>query len=99
MADFQHRLISGIFGVFFELFFAHNFSNVNTDSILTIFREVKFLAQIQYFAKAMAPCKGYSLSKMADFQQRLVSGIFGVFSSVFSTELIQCEHRIAFDMF
>ena len=73
---------------------------MNTDSILTSFREVKFLAQIEYFAKAIySPCKGYSLSKMADFQQRLVSGIFGVFSSVFSTELIQCEYRIAFDMF
>ena len=59
MADFQHRLISGIFGVFSSGFFAHNFSNVNTDSILTIFREVKFLAQIQYFAKAMAPCKAF----------------------------------------
>ena len=28
-------------------------------------------------------CKGYSLCKMADFQNGLISGLFGVFSSGF----------------
>ena len=28
-------------------------------------------------------CKGYSLCKMADFQNRLISQIFGVFASSF----------------
>ena len=54
MADFQHRLISGIFGVFSSRFFAQNYSNVNTESILTCFRQFKILAQIEYFAKAIA---------------------------------------------
>ena len=43
--------------VFSRAVFLHNFSNVNTDSILTSFREVKFLAQIDYFAKAIAHAK------------------------------------------
>ena len=40
------------------------------------------------------------LCKMADFQHRLISGIFGVFSNfgpVFCTELLQCEYRIDFE--
>ena len=54
MADLQHRLISRIIGVFSSFFFAQNHSNVNTESILTCFREFKFLTQIEYFAKAIA---------------------------------------------
>ena len=58
MADFQHRLDSEIFGVFSNFFFAENYSNVNTEFILTCFREFNFLAQIEYFAKAIAHAKG-----------------------------------------
>ena len=61
MADFQHRLISGIFTVFFEQFFAQNYSNVNTEWILKCFREFKILAKIEYFAKAIAHAKALTL--------------------------------------
>ena len=67
MADFQHGLISGIFGVFFERFFAHNYSNVNTESILTYFRQFKILAQIEYFAKAIAHAKALDFSRLPIF--------------------------------
>ena len=56
MADFQHGLISGIFG-FFERLFAQNYFNLNTELILTYFRQFKGLAQIEYFAKAIAHAK------------------------------------------
>jgi len=75
MADFQHRLISGIFDVSSIGFFAQHYSNVNTDSLLTIFREFKFLAQIEYFAKAIAHAKAFarwSLFNIASFQKYLV---------------------------
>ena len=52
--------IYGIFGVFSSGFLAQNYSNVNTESILSCFREFKFLAQIEYFAKAIAHAKAIS---------------------------------------
>ena len=36
------------------------------------------------FAKAIAFGNGYSLCKVADFQDGLISGIFGFFFAVFS---------------
>ena len=36
---------------------------------------------------------------MADFQNALISGIFRVFSSGFSTELLEITCRMDFDMF
>ena len=70
MADFQHTLVCEIFGVFFKGFCAQNYSNVNTESILTCFGEFKFLSQIEYFPKTIALA-------------RLDSEIFGVFSNGF----------------
>ena len=97
MADFENRLISGIFVVFFERFFAQNIPNKLAELILTCFRHFKFLDQIEYFAKAIAhgPWKGYSFCKMADFQNRLISGIFVVFSSGFMHRvfLIRLQNR------
>ena len=93
MADLQHRLISRIIGVFSSVFFPQNYFNVNTEPILTCFREFKFLTQIEYFAKAIA------------FARRPIFNIvlfleYLVFSrAVFRTELLQCEYRIDFDMF
>ena len=39
MADFQNGLISGIFGVFLEWFFAQNYFNVLVESIFACFLE------------------------------------------------------------
>ena len=39
MADFQNGLISGIFGVFLERFFAPNYFNVLVESISACFLE------------------------------------------------------------
>ena len=93
MADFQHRLISGIFGVFSSRFFAQNYSNVNTESILTCFRQFKILAQIEYFAKAIDFAR-WPIFNIVSFLEYLV-----FFRTVFCTELLQCEYRIDFDMF
>ena len=41
-------------------------------------------------------CKAYNLAKMAYFQNRLISWIFGVFwSGFFCTELLYCSRRIS----
>ena len=54
-----------------------------------------FLA-ILIFDRNWPCCKGYSLCKMADFQNRLISRIFGVFSSGFlhRTTLIFLYNRV-----
>ena len=93
MADFQHRLISGIFGVFSRGFCAQNYSNVNTDLILTCFREFEFLAQIEYFTKAIAFAR-WPIVKIVFFLEYLAFP-----RAIFSTELLQCKYRIDFDMF
>ena len=99
MADFQHRLISGIFSVFFERFFAQNHSNVNTEWVLTCFRQFKTMAQNEYFAKAIAHAKAIDFARwpilnIVSFLEYLV-----FFRAVFCTELLQCEYRLDFDMF
>ena len=45
--------------MFFQAVFLQNYSNVYTESILTCFREFEFLAQIAYFAKAIAVLYSY----------------------------------------
>ena len=77
---------------FFRRFFAHNLSNVNTDSLLTCFKKFKFLAQIEYFAKAIAHARCL-IFNIVLFLEYLV-----FFRAVFCTELLQCEYRIYFDM-
>ena len=49
--------------LFFRAFFAQNYSNVNTESILTCFREFKILAKIEYFAKAIAHAKAIDFAR------------------------------------
>ena len=71
MVDFQHRLISRIFGISSSFFCAQNYSNVNTESILTCFREFKFLAQIEYFAKAIAFAR-WPIFNIVSFLEHLV---------------------------
>ena len=97
--DFQHRLISGIFGVFSSSFFAQNYSNVNTESILTCFRQFKILAQIEYFARAIAHTKAIHFARWPIFNMVSFLEYSVFFRSVFCTELLQCEYRIDFDMF
>ena len=91
MADFQNRLISGIFGVFSSGFlhrttlmwlknrFSHVFLNFN------------------FWPKLISFCKGYRVCTMADFQNRLISRIFGVFSSGFlhRTTLMWLKNRFS----
>ena len=77
MADFQNRLISRLFGVFSSGFFAQNNSNMIKESVFACF----FLILI--FDPNWPFCKGYRLSFMADFQNRLICRIFGVFWSGF----------------
>ena len=75
MADFQNRLISGIFCVFSSGFLQQNNSNMIKESFFRMF------FWILIFDRNWLFCKGYSLCMMADFQNRLISRIFGVFSS------------------
>ena len=50
--------------VFFRVFFfAQNYSNVNTESIFTCFREYKSLAQIEYFARAIPLAKAIAFAR------------------------------------
>ena len=54
MGDFQNGLISRIFGVFFERFFAKNNCKCFVEWILTCFFEFSFLTQSEDFAWAIA---------------------------------------------
>ena len=72
---------------------------MNTESILTYFRQLKILAQIEYFAKAIAHAKAIDYARrpilnIVSFLEYLV-----FFRAVFCKELLQCEYRIDFDMF
>ena len=80
MVDFQSRLISAIFGVLSKVFLAANISNKLPGSILTCFRQFKFLAQIEYFAKAIAFAR-WLIFKIVSFLEYLV-----FFRAVFCTE-------------
>ena len=77
MPDFQNGLISRIFGVFSGSFFAQNNSNMIEESIFASF------FRILIFDPNSLICRSYSPCMMADFQNRLISRIFGVFSSGF----------------
>ena len=82
MADFKNCLISRIFAVFRAVFCTEQLQY----SCRIVFR--MFLAFLLFnpnwpFCKGYSFCMGYSLCKMANFQNRLISRIFGVFSSGF----------------
>ena len=73
MADFENGLISRIFCVFWSGFLAQRNNNVVVESFFSCFLHFEFLT------KNDQSCKGYSLCKMADFENGLISRIFYVF--------------------
>ena len=78
--------------VFFGALFANN-CNILGESFLA------FLIFDPYWQSLTCLRLGYSLYKMADFQNCLISGILGVFGGVFCTEQLQRSCRIVFGMF
>ena len=89
MANFQHVLIFWNTWCFFERFFAQNYSNVNTGSILTCLRQFKILAQIEYFAKAIVHAKAIDFARwpifnMVSFLEYLVFFFSGFFRRITS---------------
>ena len=93
MADFQNRLISRIFGVFLERFFAQNYFIVLVESISACFLEFSFLTQNEHFAKPIALPK-WPIFKMVLFLEYLV-----FFGAVFCTELFYCARKMDFCTF
>ena len=83
MADFQHRLISGIFSVFSSGFLYRITPMWIQNWFWHVLENLNFWPKLSILQRLYSPCKGYSLWKMADFQHRLISGIIGVFSSGF----------------
>ena len=79
MADLQNRLISLIFGVFSSGF-------LHRTTLTWLKNRCSHIFWILIFDPTWLFCKGYSLCVMADFQNRLISRMLGVFSSVFCTE-------------
>ena len=53
---------------FFERVFAQNLSVKLAQSILTCFREFRFLAQVEYFAKAIAHAKAMAFARWPIFK-------------------------------
>ena len=49
--------------VFFRAVFSQNYFNLNTELILTYFRQFKGLAQIEYFAKPIAHAKAIDFAR------------------------------------
>ena len=73
---------------------------MNTESIFTCFREFKFLAQIKYFAKAIAHAKAIAFARWPIFNIVSFLGYLVFFRGVvFRTEQVQCEYRIEFVTF
>ena len=70
-ADLQNGLISRIFSVFFEWFFAQNNSKRFVKWILTCFLQFRFLTQSKDFAKATAFTR-WPILKMVSFLEYLV---------------------------
>ena len=85
MADFQNGLISRIFGVFSSGFLHRTTLVCLLICFSHFFRHFNFWPKLisRTFFKGYCLCMGYSLRKMADFQNRLISRIFGVPSSSF----------------
>ena len=90
MADFQNRLISRIFGVFSSGFLLRT-------TLMWLKNRISRFFLISIFEPNWLFCKGYSLCTMADFQNRLISQIFGVFSSGFlhRTTLMCLKNRFS----
>ena len=78
---------------FFERFFSHNYFNVLVESISACFFKILIFDPNRPF------WQGYSLCKMAEIKSYVISGVFGVFSSGFFTELHSCACKIDFCMF
>ena len=76
MADFQNRLISPIFGVFSTGLF-------HKTTLTWLKNRFSHIFLVLIFEPSWLYCKSYSLCMMGDFQNRLFSRIFGVFSSGF----------------
>ena len=94
-ADFQNRLIFRILGVFSIVFWKEQ----RWCACGVVFR--MFLA-ILFFDANWPFCKGYSLcivAIFADFQNRLIFRILGVFSSVFWKEQLFCASGVVLRMF
>ena len=72
---------------------------LNAQSILTCFRKFTFLAQIKYFAKAIAHAKLTAFARWPIFNIVSFLEYLMFFRVVFCTELLQCEYRIDFDTF
>ena len=75
MADFQNRLISLIFGVFSNGF-------LHRKTLMFFWNGFWHVFGI-FESNWSSSCKQYSLCKMGDFQNCLISRIFGVFSKGF----------------
>ena len=74
MADFQNGLISRVFCVLSSGF-------LHRTTLTWLKNRFSHVFRILIFDPNWPFCKGYSLCMMADFQNRLISRIFGVFSS------------------
>ena len=76
MADFQNGFIFRIFGAFSSGF-------LHTTNVNDFRMDFDMFFGISIFDLKWGFCMGYSLCMMADFQNGLISRIFGVFSSGF----------------
>ena len=72
---------------------------MNTESILAYFRKFKIVAQIEYFAKAIGHAKALDFTRWPIFNSVSFLEYLVFFGAVFCAELLQCEHRIDFDIF
>ena len=72
---------------------------MNTESILTYFRQFKILAKIEYFAKAIAHAKAIDFARWPIFNMVSFLEYLVFFRAVSSKKLLQCEYRIDFGIY
>ena len=99
MADFQNRVISRIFGVFWNGFFAQNNSNVLRQWGLACFWYFKFLTQTDHFAKAITFTWAIGFVKCPIFKIVSFLEYLVFFRKVFCTEQLSWSPRIVSRMF
>ena len=82
IADFQNCLISRVFGVFLRGFLHRTTVTFLKNGFLHVFGILIFDPNLA-FCQGYSLCMGYSVCKMADFQNCLISRIFGISLSGF----------------
>ena len=99
MADFQNRLISRIFGVFFQRFFAQNKSSLLVKPFFRMFLAILIFDSNWTFCKASAIPWAIVFARWQMFKIVSFLGYLVFFPAFLCTEQLYCAYRYVSRMF